>query len=102
MVKKQDLVDMMMQENNGEADEEVMAVLEKYPEEIDYQAAETLQKELDDIAINAELLAKAYDEMEREFDAQLDSIGDDIDSGINTVAQQAHDDITWAIDRSKN
>lgn len=100
MVKKQDLVDMMMKENNGEVDEEVMAILNKYPDEIDDQGAESLQNELDNLATDTELLARAYDEMEKEFDAQLESIGDDIDRGINTIAQQAHDDLTWAMDQS--
>ncbi len=96
MVKKQDLIDTMMQE--GEVDEEVMAILNKYPDEIDDQGAEALQKELDNLAADAELLAKAYDEMEKEFDFQLESIGDDIDRGVSRIAEQAYDDISWAVE----
>lgn len=100
MVKKQDLIDTMMAENNGVADEELMAILNKYPDEIDEQGADALQQELDDFATDSELAAKAYAEMEKEFEMQIDSIGDDVDRGTAQIAQQAHDDITWATNQA--
>lgn len=94
MIKKQDLLQVMADENLQ--DEDLMEIISKYPEEMTDEDAKSLQEEIDQYAMDNALLAKAYEELADDLDDHAQMVVDTLDNAVTKVASSAHDDLTWA------
>ena len=94
MVNKQDILDQLAKDNVQ--DEEIMAIIAKYPDSLSDEDVSALDQELQEFAADEELLAKAYDELANDFGNNAEMIADELDRGIAAAAKSAHDDLTWA------
>ena len=93
MVSKQSILDELAKDNI--TDEEIIAIVAKYPESLTEEDIMNLDKELQEFAADEALLAKAYEELADDFGNTAEMISDQIDTVIVDVAKTSHDDLTW-------
>ncbi len=98
-MKKQDLLDQMEAEQLQ--DEEIMGILNKYPDEMSSEDADRLEQELEDSAADNELLAKAYAELDSDIGDQMDMVESEMDAAITKTAKNAYEDLSWAMEKAQ-
>lgn len=94
MISKQSILDQLAKENA--TDEDLMAIIAKYPDSLSDEDVNNLDRELQEFAADEALLAKAYEELADDFGNTAEMISDELDKAIIDIAKSAHDDLTWA------